>query len=310
MGGCLGGFNISISRDFLRFRDILNHYGFTHHTETIGNPPTVRKFENGGVFISSKWPIVEEENVIYKATVPLTSDDLSQKGAAYAKIIKTIGSDSQVYHVLGTHLQATGRPTANEVRLQQAIEMHDLMLSRNIPMNEPVLYGGDLNADRFSQLGADIFDALEAENPTIVGELGYTSDKTINDIFAGDGRTSQRWIDYVLYSTEHLQPTNAVTEVVRPQAQTPFEICLDEFKVALRPVYPENDRCRKSKFITDLADHFAVMSTFDFNGSVSVSPTTGDLYTTISHVSSTQATSASTATKPPPGGYMDWSRPS
>ncbi|PIK48428.1 hypothetical protein BSL78_14676 [Apostichopus japonicus] len=137
MGGCLGGFNISISRDFLRFRDILDYYGFTYHTQTIGNPPTVRKFENGGVFISSKWPILEAENVIYEATVPLTSDDLSQKGAAYVKILKSVGVENRVYHVLGTHLQATGRPTANDVRLQQAIEMHDLMLSRNIPMNEP-----------------------------------------------------------------------------------------------------------------------------------------------------------------------------
>ncbi|KAJ8044998.1 hypothetical protein HOLleu_07913 [Holothuria leucospilota] len=283
MGGCLGGFNISISRDFLRFRDILDYYGFVYHTETIGNPPTLRKFENGGVFIASKWPIVESDSVIYNATVPLTSDDLSQKGAAYAKILKSVDSVSQTYHILGTHLQATSRPIANEVRLKQAKEMHELMLRKDVPPNEPVLYCGDLNADRFSELGAQIFDALDAVNPTIVGDSNYTVDKTINDIFAGDGSTSQRWIDYVLYSTEHLLPVTVTTQVVRPRSETPFQICLDEFKVGLRPIYPENDRCRKSKFVTDLADHFAVMSSFDFDGSTwqsstplqsSTSPTT------------------------------------
>ncbi|KAJ8045000.1 hypothetical protein HOLleu_07915 [Holothuria leucospilota] len=272
MGGCIAGFNLSYSGEKLTFRDILHEYGFKYITATIGNPPTPRKFENGGIFIASKWPILEEDNVIYEATQPLTADDLSQKGASYAKIQKTVGSMSRVYHVLGTHLQATDNIGSDNVRRNQAREMHGLMLSKNIPPHEPVIYGGDLNADRFSDLAADIFEILDASMPVIVGDQNYTKDKTINDIY--DGKGSQKWIDYVLYSNAHLQPSKLATvQVVIPKTDDPFGVCLDEVRVWPRPLFADNPRCRKTKNITDLADHFAVMGHFQYEEDVTVDVT-------------------------------------
>lgn len=268
MGGCIGGFNLSYSGEKLTFRNVLKEYGFSYITATIGNSPTLRKFENGGIFIASKWPILEEDNVIYEATQPLTADDLSQEGASYAKILKTVDSVSRVYHVLGTHLQATDNIGSDNVRRNQAREMHELMLSKNIPPHEPVIYGGDLNADRLSELGADIFEILDASMPEIVGEQQYTKDKSINDIY--DGGSSQKWIDYVLYSNAHLQPNSATTQVVIPKSDQPFGVCLDEFRVWPRPLYSDNSRCRTVKNITDLADHFAAMGSFAYPEDVEI----------------------------------------
>lgn len=264
MGGCIAGWNFTINGDLMMYREILTSYGFKYYTATIGNPPSRRTFENGGVFIASKWPILEEKQTIYNDSVLLSADTLSQKGAMYAKIQKTVDGIRRVYHVFGTHLQATGRLGADNVRREQARQMHQLMLSLNLPSTEPVIYGGDLNARLGSNLANDIFEILDATQPEKVGDLDYTSDKTINDLFAGDGRTGQSWIDYTLYSNAHLLPTNATTQVVRPRAQEPFEACIDDVKVSPGPVYPERRYCRKPKNVTDLADHFAVLGTFDY----------------------------------------------
>lgn len=272
MGGCIAGFNLSYQGEKLTFRDILKEYGFAYITATIGNPPTRRKFENGGIFIASKWPILEEDNVIYEATSPLTADDLSQKGASYAKILKTVNSVSRVYHVLGTHLQATSNVGSDNVRRNQASEMHGLMLSKNIPAYEPVIYGGDLNADRNSVLAADIFEILDASMPVIVGDHNYTKDKSINDIY--DSGSGKKWIDYVLYSNAHLQPISATTEVVIPKSDTPFAVCLDEVRVWPSPLYGDNPSCRKAKNITDLSDHFASMGSFVYPDDVITVPPT------------------------------------
>ncbi|MDN3166433.1 sphingomyelin phosphodiesterase, partial [Enterococcus faecalis] len=63
---------------------------------------TYRKIKkvSGGVGIVSKWPIVQQEQHIYKKGCG--ADMAGNKGFAYIKINK----NGKYHHIIGTHLQA------------------------------------------------------------------------------------------------------------------------------------------------------------------------------------------------------------
>lgn len=65
------------------------------------------------------------------------------KGVSYAKIEKTVDGVSRVYHVMGTHLIAADK--RDDTRNKQVKEWRDFVVKKNIPSDEPVLYGGDIN---------------------------------------------------------------------------------------------------------------------------------------------------------------------
>ncbi|XP_071504984.1 sphingomyelinase C-like [Diadema antillarum] len=271
MGGCFSVYNESMEESELTIRDILDQYGFIHYTETVGSPPQPpRKLENGGVFIASRWPILREDSFVYNESVPLTADDISGKGAVYVQIEKSVGGESKTYHVLGTHLQATQRANADAVRVAQATQMYELMRKQNIPAGEPVIYAGDLNARNGTQHGHDVISALHSEVPDIVGERIYTYDGVENTLL---NSTGQSWIDYVLYSTFHLQPVYATLEVVRPMSSQPFDVCM--LSLSPFPTYPFSERCLLEISTWDLADHYAVLGVFDFEEVSSSASTPG-----------------------------------
>ena len=260
MGGCFAIFNTTVGASVMNLRDILVQYGFVYFTKNVGETRELPKFENGGVFIASRWPITKYDSVIYTSSVPLTADALSAKGSMYARIEKTIGEVTKTYHVLGTHLQATGRPTADEVRVNQSTEMHELMLKQNISPNEPVIYAGDLNCNNGSDHAVDVIGALDATVPRRIGERIYTSDGEENDLKDSTGKS---WIDYALYSNLHRQPSSATIQVVRPMSPEPFEVCMTA--LATYPVYPNSSACLETTMTQDLADHYAVMGVFEYD---------------------------------------------
>ena len=105
---------------------------------------TYRKVKpvSGGVGIVSKWPIVEQEQHIYKNGCG--ADKLSNKGFAYIKINK----NGKYQHIIGTHLQAED-PTClkgkdQTIRKSQMNEIKQFIKDKNIPKNEPVYIGGYL----------------------------------------------------------------------------------------------------------------------------------------------------------------------
>ncbi|XP_003730466.1 uncharacterized protein LOC100888731 [Strongylocentrotus purpuratus] len=266
MGGCFSEFNSSIGASILTFRDILTQYGFIYYTDTVGDPPQLPKLENGGVFIASRWPIIKQDNSIYRFSVPATADAISGKGAVYAMVEKTVGGNSMTYHILGTHLQATSRDSADTIRLNQALEMRNFMLKQNISDDEPVIYAGDLNAKNGTQHGDDVIQVLGATIPDFIGERIYTYDGPENDLLISN---STSWIDYVVFSQTHLQPQIATLEVVRPRSQQPFDVCM--LSLAVVPTYADSVRCFANRTVTDLADHYAVLGVFEF-GSMTSSP--------------------------------------
>ncbi|XP_070553299.1 uncharacterized protein [Ptychodera flava] len=261
MGGCFPNDGISL-------RQVLNQYGFVHHTNLIGNGTrdVYKQPENGGIFISSRWPIVKEEEWIFKHTTRPSPDHLSSRGAAYAKIEKTVDSETRKYHILGTHLQAHEGDRYAEQRALQAKEMHTLMKKQNIPVDEAVIYGGDLNTDMYTSPDQwdQVLQILEADMPPIVGPLNITDDNQNNDLIHPNDTSWSKWIDYVIHSNQHLIPNNASQESIK-YVDKPFEVCMRSSLPARRHTYPYEVMCQQSWYVTDLSDHYAVLGRFDFS---------------------------------------------
>ena len=85
---------------------------------------------SGGVGIVSKWPIVQQEQHIYKKVVGLIWR--SNKGFAYIKINK----NGKYHHIIGTHLQAEDstcfKGKDKDIRQSQMSEIKQFIKDKNI----------------------------------------------------------------------------------------------------------------------------------------------------------------------------------
>lgn len=104
--------------------------------------------EDGGVAVLSKWPIVRQEQHIYKDACG--SDWWSNKGFAYAEL----NVNGTRVHIVGTHTQSTdpgcGAGEAAEIRGRQFRQIDAFLDAKNIPASEQVIVAGDLNVDSHS----------------------------------------------------------------------------------------------------------------------------------------------------------------
>lgn len=258
MGGCFAS-----GDNQLTLRDILTEYGFSEHTRTVGFVPTPSQPQSGGVFIASKWPISRERLRVFEATERTTPDSLTQKGVVYARVDKTVNSETRTYHIFGTEMQSTNRRNSSLVRILQAKDIYDLMDSQPISSSDAVIYAGDFNADRIDDTDHvnEVIGELRASVPQIVGSISATYDEDKNDVFGDRAGSDAFWYDYVLYSDEHLQPNRSALRVLRPRA-SPFTVCMAA--ASINPAYPDSRFCATDRTITDLSNHFPVMGTFDF----------------------------------------------
>ena len=190
--------------------------------------------EDGGVFIASKWPIELEGQFKYDNCSGV--DCLSPKGAVYAKINK----QGVPYHVFGSHLQAENSNSAKAARLAQFQELKSYIDLKNISANEAVIIAGDMNVDKLSsnQEYLDMLQMLNASEPAIASySHEYSDDDATNNM-----ASEQSWLDYVLYSNEHSQPTQSSEAVL---------------------VLKSNDDDMFD--VWDYSDHYSVFGYFEFN---------------------------------------------
>lgn len=204
---------------------------YPYHTKVVdgGNA----KVLTGGVMIFSKWPIVLEKQVVYKASA--SGDSLAAKGAIYAEINK----EGKIYHIFGTHLQAGGDDSEKQARQKQIVELNNFIASLNIPATDPVLIGGDFNVNQF---GGDINMLLNTLNVTLFDNIGYkySFDGNIDTMAVSKNHSR---LDYVFYHALHAEP-----------------------KVVLNKVFIIRDLDNEKmwpKF--DLSDHFTTAGYFDFS---------------------------------------------
>lgn len=167
--------------------------------------------EDGGVSIVSRWPIEEQVQYIYTEACS-ASDESANKGFVYVRLNKN-GED---YHVIGTHTQAdsyehpfpcsTGN--AAVVRAAQFKEMHDFITERNIPADEVVFIGGDMNVVKESDEYPQMLQALNANGPGVFAGKRFSWDPATNGITNYNyGSYSGQQLDYILTSARHAQPT-------------------------------------------------------------------------------------------------------
>ena len=181
---------------------------FPYQTRVVDRSGSI---EDGGVLIVSRWPIEHEAQTTFSSCD--ADDCMAAKGVMYARINKS----GQKYHVFGSHTQAWTAPENQATRAHQFTEMKRFIDQQGIPSQEPVIIAGDLNVDktRFPseyQAMLSVLDAQEIEQTT--DSYGFTADGNVNAWTTG----RPEFLDYVLTSNAHLQPTQGVSKVRVPRS--------------------------------------------------------------------------------------------
>jgi endonuclease/exonuclease/phosphatase family metal-dependent hydrolase len=240
--------------DDLRLTDLLAYYGWRHRLPRVSS---WWKPSNGGIFIASKWPIVASQQMVYKACG--SSDCLAAKGVQYARVEKTVGGRSKLYHVFGTHMQGYAGAAPVAVRTRQAREMAEFVAQQGIPSTEPVLLAGDFNTrGPRNPLIQEFIDTLKVSMPAIEGDRKGTID--VDNTLLSRGPW---WVDYVLPSTVHQRPRHAALEALGLKPASAFAICA---AAPLQPFYvgPYAATCTKTLHVGDFSDHYPVIGRFEY----------------------------------------------
>ncbi len=206
------------AREMLR-AGLRSRYPF--HTRVLGKDSGLN--QDGGVLILSKWPLTRKRQLVFTDDSRSANrcpgrdccaggDCYADKGVVYGRIDKA----GRRFHLFGAHLQS-GREHWR-IRKDQLRVIGNFIISQHIRADEPVIIAGDMNVDRFdarqfaamrSLLAADL-RPLKPASPTMP-RADYTFDGPRNDL--NDNDDVRRYVDYVLYSTAHLQPCRAFNRV-------------------------------------------------------------------------------------------------
>lgn len=206
---------------------------YPHVTAILGHEG--RMFNNGGVTIASRWPIISEDRRFFGERQCTGLDCFAEKGVVRA----TMEKEGRRYHVFGTHAQAGTQPAAGRVRQAQFAMIHDLVTASQIPANEPVLVAGDFNVDSLGHQDEyqQMLDILQADSNLPGGSDG-TFDPHGNPLANG---SDEELLDHVLWSRAHACPAKGRVEIVKVRTEEPWR-----------------------DGISDLSDHHALAANFQF----------------------------------------------
>lgn len=205
------------------------------------------QFEDGGVVILSRWPIVTRHQSIFATDCGV--DALARKGFVYVEL----DVNGTRVHVIGTHSQAdpslrtglannieqllTCNPPAMDlpelpcpttwntpqeaVRLGQFMEIDTWLKQQVIAPDDYVIIGGDLNVDKVGNPAE--YDrmrcVLDLAEPAYTGTVEldppwYTFDGQRNDLI--EEQEGRAYIDYVLIHAAYAQPDHWTNRVLWP----------------------------------------------------------------------------------------------
>ncbi|MEV0915211.1 sphingomyelin phosphodiesterase [Streptomyces sp. NPDC049967] len=173
--------------------------------------------EDGGVTILSKWPVIRQEQHIYKDACG--SDWWSNKGFAYAEL----NVNGARVHVVGTHTQSTDQGCASGqaagIRALQFQQIDAFLDAKDIPASEQVIVAGDLNVDsRSPEYAAMLANAGLTAADARTGHP-YSFDTRDNSIAAERYPDDPREdLDHVLHRTGHPRPAGWTNEVIEEES--------------------------------------------------------------------------------------------
>jgi endonuclease/exonuclease/phosphatase family metal-dependent hydrolase len=175
--------------------DVTPEVGHAHRdwTSSSGRDRRWSTLAGGGVYIASRLPILEQHQHPYRAYQPLTSDALSNKGAALVALQTPVGR----LWVAATHLQADERGSHHAVRMQQLDELRHFVTS-TAAAGDPVLVVGDLNVE-YHPDGRDLAEAERTLGATISTDPIHepTFDGSLNRVLPTRYRTYRNVLDYI-----------------------------------------------------------------------------------------------------------------
>lgn len=168
--------------------------------------------EDGGVAIVSKYPIKEKIQHVFKSGCGFDND--SNKGFVYTKIEK----NGKNVHVIGTHTQSEdsrcGAGHDRKIRAEQMKEISDFVKKKNIPKDETVYIGGDLNVNKGTPEFKDMLKNLNVNDVLYAGH-NSTWDPQSNSIAKYNYPNGKpEHLDYIFTDKDHKQPKQLVNEVV------------------------------------------------------------------------------------------------
>lgn len=183
---------------------------YPHQADMLDKPGF--NIYDGGITIVSRYPIVKQAQFVYPDCA--STDCFADKGVNYAEIIK----NGRAYHLFSTHTAAFDTAAARKNRQLQFGQIRDLAISLNIPKNETVIYGGDMNVNKlkFPDDYQSMFANLKASEPEYAGYTSSTFDPRINPFAGepGDNDEFVEYLDYILISDEY-KPVNSNVNTVK-----------------------------------------------------------------------------------------------
>jgi sphingomyelin phosphodiesterase len=162
---------------------------------------------NGGVAVVSRWPILEKVQYIYADSCG--SDGFSRKGFVYVKVMK----NGRAYHTIGTHAQSEADDckvkTPASVRAHQFDEIRQFLTERNIPADEVVFIGGDLNVIKDTPEYQDLLQRLEVLEPNSYAGHNTSWDPIGNGLAYVQYQDFDHaeYLDYIFVSARHARPS-------------------------------------------------------------------------------------------------------
>lgn len=210
--------------------NVMNKY-YPYHSQLVGYH--TNKALSGGVMIFSKWPIINEDQMIYRASSGI--DSLAAKGAAFI----TINKMGIIYHVFGTHLQAGNSENDIKSRTMQLQELANFINNKAISSKQAIIIGGDFNIDSQSTAAQLLENILNVSLPSNLGHP-FSSDGLVNMMSTSNNRSR---IDYLFFKRENKYPKVTFNKVM-----------------ILRDL--ENEKMWPN---FEMSDHFPVLGYFVFN---------------------------------------------
>ncbi len=171
---------------------------------------TGNALEDGGILIVSKWPIEVEDQLLW-GTNCNEDDCLANKGVKYARINKL----GKKYHLFATHMDAFNEVVDVNIRKDQLVLWKNYVDSKNIPLDEGVVLGGDFNIDKYTnKLGE--YDSLWgnfAGNQPVYSGLDYSWHSDLNHYLL-DATDTPEHLDYVINRIDHRTALSATNDVL------------------------------------------------------------------------------------------------
>ena len=214
----------------------LKKYNFFYHSNVVD---INNIYNNGGIFIVSKFPILSQDIYIFKNSSG--SDSLANKGILYSKIdIK-----GHIVNIFTTHLQAW--PEAYKIRKRQIHELLSFAKNKNISKKEIVIITGDFNQS-FKEIKADSNNSLINVEP--ISRQIYTFDYKNNSLAEEETREI---LDYILLLKGYKKPSDYFSKILKFKTVKEYNIDIWNLMVY-----------SKSFLTKDLSDHYPVIGVFEF----------------------------------------------